>query len=35
MAATLRDPQMKKGIQKYNEALYQKRMRMKENTDKN
>lgn len=29
LAATLRDPQMKKGIQKYNEALYQKRQRMK------
>lgn len=29
LAATLRDPQMKKGIQKYNEALYQKRLRMK------
>jgi hypothetical protein len=33
MAATLRDPQMKKGIQKYNEALYQKRQRMKADAD--
>jgi hypothetical protein len=33
IAATLRDPQMKKGIQKYNEALYQKRLRMNEETE--
>jgi hypothetical protein len=30
MAATLRDPQVKKGVRKYNEALYQKRQRMNE-----
>lgn len=30
MAAALRDPQMRKGIKKYNEALYQKRKRIAE-----
>jgi len=30
LAATLRDPQMRKGIRTYNEALYQKRQRKNE-----
>ncbi len=30
IVATLRDPQMRKGIRKYNEALHQKRLRAKE-----
>ena len=33
VAATLRDPQMRKGIKKYNEALYQKRKRIAEDVN--